>query len=212
MMPGLAANPSIFENIKLPDYYDVYWLHWIIPYKNELLSDYVDRLIDTQIQHENPILLGVSFGGIVVQEMSKKIDVAKLILVSTVKTHHEFPAFFSKALRYKIYKLFPSSAMRHVNLLEKIAFSKRFRHKMQLYQKYMDVNDKQYLNWAIKTVLEWKQDEMPHNFIHIHGEKDQIFPIKNIKQPVTIVKNGRHDMIVTRGRWFSQHLPELLQE
>ncbi len=29
MMPGMAANPTIFENIKLPDEFKVHWLDWL---------------------------------------------------------------------------------------------------------------------------------------------------------------------------------------
>ena len=36
LMPGMAANPSIFEHIKLPeDRYKIHWLEWQIPEKDE---------------------------------------------------------------------------------------------------------------------------------------------------------------------------------
>ena len=32
LMPGMAANPSIFEYIKLPeDQFKIHWLEWVIP-------------------------------------------------------------------------------------------------------------------------------------------------------------------------------------
>ena len=37
-MPGMAANPKIFEYIKLPeDQFKIHWLEWIIPEHNESL-------------------------------------------------------------------------------------------------------------------------------------------------------------------------------
>jgi esterase/lipase len=36
-------------------------------------------------QKENPVLIGVSFGGILVQEMAKHIDARKVIIISSVK-------------------------------------------------------------------------------------------------------------------------------
>ncbi len=210
MMPGLGANPSIFEYIKLPDKYEIYWMHWIIPEQDEKLPDYVSRLM-LQIKHEQPVLLGVSFGGIVIQEIAKQMAVRKLVLISTVKTHREFPDFFEKALRYKLYKFFPSRALSYVDLLEKVAFIKSFKQKMKLYQKYMDVNEPRYVDWAIKAVLHWQQEVPPKEFVHIHGDKDLVFPFKKIKSPVVKIEGGTHAMIVYRFRWFNRKLPELIE-
>ena len=210
MMPGLAASPKIFEYIKLPDMYQIHYLHWILPEKNEKLTAYVSRIIEKQIHEKNPILLGVSFGGIVVQEMAKQISVRQLILISTAKTHLEFPDFFDKSLRYHLYKLFPSRLMKHTRFLEKIAFTNNLKKKMKLYQIYMTMHQPQYLDWAILQVLQWKQEKFPENYIHIVGEKDKIFPLQYIKDPKIVVPKGRHDMIIFKASWFNRHLPELL--
>jgi len=211
LMPGLAANPKIFEYLSFPDEYQVYPMHFIIPEKEESLSHYTQRLIHEQIKHENPILLGVSFGGMIVQEMSRQIPVKKLILISTVKSNKEFSPFFNKAFEYKLYNFFPSRALAYVELLEKISFPSRFKQKMKLYKKYMDKLPKEYFDWAIKRVLFWNQEEFPTTpFIHIHGENDKVFPVKYINQPVTIIKNARHDMIIFRAKWFNENWNEIL--
>ncbi len=211
MMPGLAANPKIFEFLKLPEDYEVFWMKWINPKKNETIQNYTQRLIQEQIHHPLPILLGVSFGGIIIREIAEQIPVKKLILVSTVKTHREFSPFFKKALQYKLYKFFPSRAMAYVDLMEKFAFTRRFKQKMKLYQKYMDVNEKHYLDWSIKTILHWQQNDFPTtDFIHIHGTKDKVFPIKYIKEPVIKIENGRHDMIIFKSQWFNRNWDKLL--
>ena len=86
LMPGMAANPSIFDNLSLPEnQFQLHKLHWEIPLKNESLSNYALRMTK-KIEHEDIVLLGVSFGGILVQEMSKHITLRKLFIVSSVKT------------------------------------------------------------------------------------------------------------------------------
>ena len=89
-MPGLAAGPEIFEHLKLSsEIYEFYYLEWIEPIDlDESIFNYALR-ITKGIQHINPVLVGVSFGGILVQEVSKLIATRKVIIISSVKTHHE---------------------------------------------------------------------------------------------------------------------------
>ena len=78
-MPGMAANPSIFEHIRLPENtFKIHYLEWIIPLDKENLSDYAKRM-SLIIKHENAVLIGVSFGGILVQEMSLFLKLRKII-------------------------------------------------------------------------------------------------------------------------------------
>ena len=89
LMPGMAASPKIFEHIQLPeDQFEVHLLEWFLPIENETISAYALRMT-SEIKHDNIFLLGVSFGGVLVQEMSKHITVRKLIIVPSVKLTKE---------------------------------------------------------------------------------------------------------------------------
>ncbi len=112
LMPGMAANPTIFEHIKLPeDQFEIHWLDWIIPLKDESLTDYAKRMTK-QIKHDNIVLLGVSFGGILVQEMAKFVKVRKLFVVSSVISKNQLPKRFKIARKTKAYKLLPTQLIR----------------------------------------------------------------------------------------------------
>ena len=108
-MPGLGANPKIFEHISLPkDQFEIHLLEWKIPISEvESIQDYAKRMT-YEIKHQNPVLLGVSFGGVLVQEIAKIIDVEKIILVSSIKSHHEFPYRLKLLQKTKAYKFFPT--------------------------------------------------------------------------------------------------------
>jgi predicted esterase YcpF (UPF0227 family) len=66
------------------DTFEIYLLEWEIPLDNESLTHYAKR-ISEKIKHENPVLIGVSFGGILVQEMSKHLNAHKVLIISSVK-------------------------------------------------------------------------------------------------------------------------------
>jgi len=84
-MPGLAASSSIFEKIELPNtIFEIHFLEWMLPLPKESLKNYAKRMA-LSVQHQEVVLVGVSFGGILVQEMAQFLQVRKLIIISSVK-------------------------------------------------------------------------------------------------------------------------------
>lgn len=211
MMPGMAASPSIFEYIRLPeDRFEVIWLHWMMPEQDEPLVDYAKRMC-ALITHEDPVLIGVSFGGILVQEMAKIIPVRKLVVISSVKCRDELPYRMRVASKTYLHKLLPTQLVNNVEVLAKYAFGEPVVKRLELYERYLSVRDKYYLDWSINQVVNWDQETPIPGTIHIHGRKDVVFPAYRIKDCIWI-KNGTHVMIINRYRWFNEHLPALLTE
>lgn len=209
-MPGLAAGPSIFENIKLPEeQFEMYFLEWFLPIENESIESYALRMTQ-KITHDNPVLIGVSFGGVLVQEMAKIIQTDKVIIISSVKTNKEFPSRFKIARNTKAYKLIPTQLLADIEKLVKYAFGDNIVAKrLKLYEKYLSVRDKHYLDWAIETILCWNQKEINEAVIHIHGDEDEVFPIKHIRKCI-VVKGGTHIMILNKFKWMNENLPKLI--
>jgi len=211
LMPGLAANPSIFDGIHLDEkQFKLIKLDWHIPSKGISLEDYAKEMCE-RISHQNPVLLGVSFGGLLVQEMARLITTRKVIVVSCVKTETEFPKKMLFAKYTKIHKLLPTGLVTNVELVAKYAFGETVTKRLDLYEKYLSVRDKYYIDWAIDQIVNWEQESPPENLIHIHGDKDPVFPINKIKNCIT-VKNGTHTMIIHRAKWFNEHLPTLISK
>jgi pimeloyl-ACP methyl ester carboxylesterase len=209
-MPGLAAGPTIFENIKLPEeQFEMYFLEWFLPSDNETIESYALRMTQ-KITHDNPVLIGVSFGGVLVQEMAKIIQTRKVIIISSVKSPREFPPRFKVAKVTKAYKLVPTQLLADIEKLVKYTFGDNIVAKrIKLYEKYLSVRDKHYLDWAIETILCWNQEEINDAVIHIHGDEDEVFPIKHIRKCI-VVKGGTHIMILNKFKWMNENLPKLI--
>lgn len=208
-MPGMAANPSIFEYIKLPpDQFETHFLEWQIPDPQETLAEYAERMC-ILVKHDNVVLIGVSFGGILVQEMKAFLKTRKLIIVSSVKTRDELPMRMKLLRKTGAYKLLPTQLASNIDALAKYAFGKVVTKRIELYKKYLSVSDKRYLDWAIKQIIFWDRHEIDEEVIHIHGEKDAVFPLKNLSDPL-IVNGGTHIMIINKYKWFNENLPELI--
>lgn len=209
-LPGLAANPSIFKNIKLaPDAFETFYLEWMIPDHNESIVDYALRFCD-KVKHENAVLVGVSFGGIIAQEMGLVRQFKKIIIISSVKTRDELPLHLQLVGKTKAYKLVPTSLFaQNIDLLSKFAFTKTIVKRLDLYKLYLSITNKRYLDWAIEQVVLWDQTTYDPNLIHIHGDLDSIFPIENIKDCI-VVKGGTHVMILNKYKWLNENLPKLI--
>lgn len=208
-MPGLAASPTIFEYINLPpETFEVHLLEWVLPNGNESLKSYAKRMAEKVI-HDDAVLIGVSFGGVLVQEMKQFLNPRKVIIISSVRCNLELPNRMKIAKSTKAYKLLPTGLMQDVELLTKYAFGDMLKKKLKLYEKYLHMRNKSYLDWAIEQMICWKRIKIDPEIIHIHGDADEVFPAKNIKQFIN-VKGGTHSMILNKYKWFNTNLPKII--
>ena len=208
-MPGMATDSAIFEKIELPeDRFEVHMLQWLLPEKKEQLQQYTRR-VAAMIHHKNPVLIGVSFGGVIVQELAKMMEVRRLIIISSVKCSDELPAHMKFASRTGLHCLVPTSLAGYKDYFERVAIGDFLKKRAKLYKQFISITDKKYMDWAIKNMVNWKCNKPDERIIHIHGDKDEVFPIKNIKDAI-IIKGGTHVMIINRYKWFNENLPDLI--
>lgn len=209
-VPGLAAGPEIFENLNLPeDKYELHYLEWKTPLAlEETIANYAMRMSD-DVKDKNPVLVGVSFGGIMVQEMSKYIEAKKIIIISSVKHHNELPKRFQMVKFTKAYKVFPTKVVSNFEDYAQYFLGKSLKKRADIYKKYLSVRNQLYLNWSIRNVIKWEQNLATENIVHIHGVKDKVFPIKNIKNCIKI-EGANHVMIITKAKKISKIIDEVL--
>ena len=91
--------------------------------------------------------------------MSRFLNLKKLIIISSVKSNKELPKRLHLLRKSKVYKYLPTKLLSNVDLLAKYAFGETLNKRVDLYKKYLSVNDKSYLDWAIKEIITWEQEE-----------------------------------------------------
>jgi pimeloyl-ACP methyl ester carboxylesterase len=188
--------------------FEIHLLEWEIPLQRETLYSYAKRMA-SKIEKENVVLVGVSFGGVLVQEMAPFLKVRKLIIISSVKTNLEVPLRMKIAKSTKAYKLVPTTLLQNIEVLSNFNFGSAIQHRLKLYEKYLSVRNKNYLEWAIEQMILWNRTKPDKAVIHIHGDADEVFPIKNIKDCI-VVKGGTHIMILSKYRWLNENLPKII--
>lgn len=205
---GLGADEKAFARIKVPGY-QLEFIQWLTPKANEPIEAYAKRMSAT-IKEENPILMGLSFGGIMCIEIAELIKVDKVILVSSVPTYKQLPLWMRTAGRFKLNKLIPiRSASTFMQPIQDYHIGATTKEEKEIVRQYRKMVSPDYLHWSINAILNWKNEWKPKALFHIHGDADRIFPIKNVK-PDHIVKGGTHFMIFTKAREINEWLTKIL--
>ena len=208
VLPGLGADYRIYQNIDLQGY-DVVNVEWMEPEKLDTLSTYAQKLIDKYHIRPHSILIGNSLGGMLSIEIAKKVEIDKVILISSIKTFHEAPWGFTLyryiPLSYKIIKKLIGS----VRYIIKLIFGDMSQENQELFISMLQNTSPTFIQWANKAVLKWDNQIIPKNVYHIHGDKDHIFPYRKIKN-ATIIKDGSHIMIFDRAKEINTWLKGIL--
>ena len=105
LISGLGADERVFQNLDFGRLKPTF-IKWIEPIKNETNEEYALRLSE-QFDTNKPIILGVSFGGMIAIEIAKQIDYQQVILISSAKTKAEIPIIYRILGRLKLHKLVP---------------------------------------------------------------------------------------------------------
>jgi pimeloyl-ACP methyl ester carboxylesterase len=206
---GLGADERAFERLNIHNY-SLHYMRAIPPLANESLSSYAARMLD-QVKENHPVILGLSFGGMIAIEMAKQIAIEKLILISTVKTYNEIPRWMRMAGTLNLHKLIPIKSNRLTEKADDRRMGIETIEEKIFVDQYRKNADQKYVDWAIDQILNWKNTWVPPNTFHIHGENDRMFPLRNI-QPTHVIKKGTHIMILNKADEISSCIEEILLE
>lgn len=206
---GMCYNCCVFDKLKLPKGFKKVYIEWHIPNVNESLSEYAHQMAKDIDTSKPFILIGYSFGAVIIQEMSKFMTPLKSVIISSFKSEEEIPTLFRAA---KIANIVERVPMRLYSSTEFItnAFNRLVYHMpTSEVSEVMTYTDPRYIKWAIKRITEWKPANKCQHLYHIHGTMDQIFPYEHIKNAFP-VENGDHLMILKKADIVSSILSGII--
>ncbi len=204
LIGGLGADERVFQNLTFPGFEKVF-IHWLIPTKNESLEKYSKRLSE-QITESNPLILGVSFGGMLAVEMMKFYTSSKVFIVSSAKTSHELPLIYRIIGRLGLLKIVPAKAFTYHTRVIDWFFGVENKWESNLLKSIIQDTNVSFLKWALQQITLWNNQTFTSNLTHIHGDKDRILPIGS-STPNYIIHGGGHFMILNRAK----EIEEILQ-
>ena len=211
LIAGMGADTRIYNNIELPENYDIIPVDWIKAHKTDTLITYSQKLIYQYNITTNSVIIGNSMGGMIAIEIAKKIRLKKVILISSIKTINEAPAYYKIFQTIPVYKIIPGSLINASGSLIKLAFGKMNDADLWLFKDMLHKNSPAFIKWAMGATLKWDNNIIPPNVYHIHGDNDHVLPNKKIKD-AKIVKGGIHIMIFDKAKQINKWLKPLLKK
>lgn len=207
---GLGADKRAFRKLIFPSNFELIYIDWIAPERNESLESYALRMalkIDTSIPF---YLIGLSFGGMLATEISKQLKPLHTFIISSSPVFKQLPWYYRMAGGLHLQKLVPVQLLKRGNGIGlKFMGAKTPDEKLLLKQLIVD-SDPLFMKWALTCILTWRNEDRPANLTHIHGTADRILPIRYYKPDITI-KGGSHFMIYASGKEISEFILERIQ-
>ena len=187
LISGLGADTRLYNNIDIPEEDEVVPIDWIEPHETDTLGTYAQKVIYKYDIRPYSVVVGTSLGGMLAIEIAKKVNLKKAVLISSIKTVKEAPGYFSVFRTLPVYKLLPEKMLNKLGFLIKPMFGHLTDSDAWLFNDMLSKNSPKFIKWALGAVLNWDNLAIPPNVYHIHGDKDRVFPVKNIRN-ATIVK------------------------
>ena len=205
---GLAADERVFKYIDLGSGYEIVHLTWITPLRDESLPAYAARLAERIDTREPFVLVGLSFGGMLVTEIAKLHKPVKTILLASIPTSRQLPGYFRVAGALRLHKVIPIQLIKTAARLKRFITNETSADKKLIWQ-VINESDPVLIRWSMGAILAWKNEEIPATVYQIHGTRDELLPLRYTRPQHVIPKAG-HLFILTRAQEVNKILQGLL--
>jgi pimeloyl-ACP methyl ester carboxylesterase len=196
---GLGADKRVFKYLTLDC--ELIPIEWIEPIKNEPIEAYSIRFSKLINAEEYFGIIGVSFGGLVAVEISKKLNPKLTILISSAETKAELRPVYRIIGKTKVLSFIPQFLFAPPRIIANWIFGTK---KKKLLHQILDDTDLKFTKWAINELVNWKNDEKLSNpMLKIGGTNDKLIPPKQGEYQILIDK-GEHFMIVDEANKISR--------
>lgn len=205
LLSGLGADKRVFDFIDLSGF-NVHHVNWIAPVMGESIESYAKRLLP-QIVTSRPVIIGISFGGMIATEIARLIDTERVVLISSAETVTDIPRAFRMIGRSRLYRVLPPGMLKSANGFMYWLFGLTGKRDKALLKLILFDTDTKFLLWAVDAIAHWTNRSRLSNVVRIHGSADRILPMRKAEY---VVQNGGHLMIVNKAAEVSNLIKKIL--
>lgn len=196
---GLGANELAFSKIGDVGLEKI-MIKWIPCVKNENIGAYALRFIDKYKIVNTDIVVGLSFGGLLAQEISKIVRQQNVILVSSFRDKNDLRLLYRQALNARLHKLFLPVRMPLVDGVIANILNSGTSDSTSVLKGMLKASDYSLMKWSLQQIANTRgllnKDAVLYNII---GSHDRI--VKLWKNDTTfLIEGGSHFMVYDRAK------------
>lgn len=188
----LALQRRQFPNLIVPP--------WLEAHRNETLAHYGERMADMVRERyplTSPLVLGgVSFGGMVAQEMALHLKPSRLVLIATCRSRLGVPAHWRMGARLITFT--PRRLLKSFTVLApfglKIMGGDIPGEHLAMLTDMFDQVDPALVQWSCRAILHWNgvdPQALHCPVVQIHGDADPLIPLRKVNSDI-VIPGGKH--------------------
>ncbi len=190
---GLGVDERLFRKIEVPGFQLVH-LPWVVYDKHDTIKTYAAKMM-AGISDENPIIMGVSFGGMIATEIAEMVNAKHVILLSSSKTKNELPLLYRIVGKSGLLHIAPIWLVKRVFFILYFVFGIKTKEDKKLLRSILKDTSNSFVRWSTIALTHWERTSYPNSITHIHGTSDKILYPFCVK-PDYWIKNGGHLIIL----------------
>ena len=209
-IPGMGVDGRIFRELRLDRPIEI--LEWMAPCgERESLQAYARRLAEPLPDHPF-LMMGLSFGGVICQEIARIKPVKGVVLLSSIRDQSGLPWYMELMQKIPYYQLSRGDWRIKSMPYWGPIFGLKDKAEIAFLQDLFSDFSVLYRMWAIKSLVHWQKpaeiEDLP--LFHIHGSKDEIFAAR-LQTPDVLIKGGTHSMVFQRAEEVSRAIQAGIQ-
>jgi len=167
LLNGMTPGGRVFKRLlPLIDHYQL--VEWIDPIEDRSILEYAKRLHHSLGDVGECDILGVSFGGMVAQELAPLIGAKNCFIVSSIADTKELNS------AHELLRMLPHHLRE--KLLSSVGSSSKFGSPPSVRLTKFVGEGGQWFRWATSAVLDWTPSrDNSIRYIRIHGDADETF-------------------------------------
>ncbi|MDH5474431.1 MAG: alpha/beta hydrolase [Cyclobacteriaceae bacterium] len=210
LIPGQGADERLFSKLTFDkNAYSIKHIKYHTPEKNTTLKSYALQLSKQIDTTEAFILVGVSLGGMIATELIDFLSPEKVIIISSAKSKKELPFRYRIQKVMPIYKLLSSRAIKRGAFIMQPIVEPDRNVEEEIFKSMLTDKNKHFMKRSVQMIIQWNRTIYSSDIIHIHGDKDNTIPIRNINYDYAVI-DGSHMMTLTRPEIISKILNKAL--
>lgn len=206
---GLGADETAFE--KLDDFgFENVMVKWFKNNENESLKDYSQRIIHKYDISQKDMVVGLSFGGLIAQQIAQILGLKAVILISSFTSKADLQPIFRIGLKLKLFKLLPSIKLPFISEIVANYLNAGSAQSKPVINAMLQNTDMRLMKWSINKIYEHNSPLAPgivkHNII---GTKDRIIG-KWSNEWTYKIDGGSHFMVYEKSEAVSRIIKSIV--